>query len=496
MNGFRKPLSVTLAALIFFGLVGSLAFGQDSIDERFRQALENELKPVVEHVPIIIPPPVPDQDVPKLEPQHVERPPLAVTYERAAKAAAAMPDGLYFVRFSAEWCQPCREMEAAGIYDQIRDAGFPLTEVDIDKNPDSRVIEVPQLWLCDKDRKRLRIWTGKQSAEDIFDPKSCDGLIRVTAHEVVGSGVILSDQYVLTAAHHRKQDGFLIDLPIDSVENDSFVRIPAVLDKTDQKTDLCLLRFKLPPGVTVKRYELGESLRPEKLIGFPFGGKSKRIRAKLLESDWQNEFGQRLAKLESPDITETQFGMSGCPALDAAGRIVGIQSRGRGRDIMIVPVETIRDFLQGVDLSPAPEASAALMTIEHANSDQLGEVLLSALAVHALSENRTPETENAAAAGFFDFDFDVPDTPLEIARRVLSQKVIDFPAAGVSLEWSGDRRIDLKPGRLAVTPGVSMRVSKFGLSKSCRLDAINYNDDLSAVTFELSGMIDLTVNLK
>lgn len=495
MNGFRKPLSVTLAALIFFGLVGSLAFGQDSIDERFRQALENELKPVVEPVPIIIPPPVPDQDVPKLEPQHVERPPLAVTYERAAKAAAAMPDGLYFVRYSAEWCQPCREMEAAGIYDQIRDAGFPLTEVDIDKNPDSRVIEVPQLWLCDKDRKRLRIWVGKQSAEDIFEPKSCDGLVRLFAQEKVGSGVILSDQFVLTAAHHDKRDGFMIDLPIDSVENDSFVRIPAVLEKTDQKTDLCLLRFKLPPGVTVKRYELGESLRPEKLIGFPFGGKSKRIRAELLESDWQNEFGQPLAKLESPDISETQFGMSGCPAIDGEGKIVGIQSKGRGREVFIVPVDTIRDFLTGVDLSSADEP-AALMTIEHADANQLGEVLVSALAYHAISENRTPETENAAAAGFFDFDFDVPDTPLEIARRVLAQKSIDFPAAGVSLEWSGDRRIDVKPGRLAVTPGVQMRVSKFGLSKSCRLDAITYADDLSSVTFELSGMIDLTVNLK
>jgi hypothetical protein len=497
MERIRKPLCVALASLIFFGLLGSLAFGQ-SIDERFQQALEAELTPVVvEPVAIIIPPPVPDPDVPELQESQSEdsRPPLAVTYELPAKAAAAMPDGLYFVRYSAEWCQPCREMEAAGIYDQIRDAGFPLTEVDIDKNPDPRVTQVPQLWLCDKDRKRLRIWVGKQSAEDIFEPKSCDGLVRLFAQEKVGSGVILSDQFVLTAAHHDKREGFMIDLPIDSVENDSFVRIPAVLEKTDQKTDLCLLRFKLPPGVTVKRYELGESLRPEKLIGFPFGGKSKRIRAKLLESDWQNEFGQRLAKLQSPDITETQFGMSGCPALDDAGRIVGIQSRGRGRDIMIVPVETIADFLNGVDLSAASEAPA-LMTIEHAEANQLGDVLVSALAVHCLQGEGKGPAGSDTFGSLINVDFDAPDSVLEIARRVLSQKVIDFPAAGVSLEWSGDRRIELKPGRLAVSPGVQMRVSKFGLSKSCRLDAITYNDDLSSVTFELSGMIDLTVNLR
>jgi hypothetical protein len=121
--------------------------------------------------------------------------------------------------------------------------------------------------------------------------------------------------------------------------------------------------------------------------------------------------------------------------------------------------------------------------------------------VHCLQGERSgrSETEPQLADTFgslINVDFDAPDSVLEIARQVLAQKSIDFPAAGVSLEWSGDRRIDLKPGRLAVTPGVQMRVSKFGLSKSCRLDAITYNDDLSSVTFELSGMIDLTVNLK
>ena len=495
MKRIRKPLCVALASLIFFGLVVSLAVGQDSLDARFRQALEAELTPVVKPVPLVVPMPVPDPDVPAFRESQSgdSRSPLAVTYERAAKAA--MPEGLYFVRFSADWCQPCREMEAAGIYDQIRDAGFPLTEVDIDDKPDPRVTSVPQLWLCDKDRKRLRIWVGKQTAADILDPRSCDGLVRCKAHETVGSGVFVSPDLVLTAAHHRKRDGFLIDLPIDSVDNDSFVTVAADLEKTDERTDLCLLRVRMPPGVTVKTYAVAETLKPEKLIGFPFGGKSKRIRAKLLESDWQNEFGQRLAKLESPDISETQFGMSGCPALDSEGKIVGLQSRGRGREIMIVPVETIRDFLTGVDLSSSAEP-AALMTIEHAAANQLGEVLVSALAVHALSDDQS-ETEPKPAAALFEFDFDVPDTPLEIARRVLSQKVIDFPAAGVAFDWSGNaRRIDLKPGRVAVTPGVQMQVSKFGLSKSCRLDAITYNDDLSAVTFELSGMIDLTVNLK
>mgnify|MGYP001093195245 CR=1 FL=1 len=35
--------------------------------------------------------------------------------------------------FSAEWCSPCKMAERAGVYDAVREAGFPVTKIDVDK---------------------------------------------------------------------------------------------------------------------------------------------------------------------------------------------------------------------------------------------------------------------------------------------------------------------------------------------------------------------------
>ena len=102
-----------------------------------------------------------------------------------------------------------------------------------------------------------------------------------------------------------------------------------------------------------------------------------------------------------------------------------------------------------------------------------------------------------AFGSLLDIDADVPDVMLELGRTVLIAQKMDFPAAGVSLDWTGKTRtVTIVKGRIDVKPGVSMQVKKFRLQKSCSLDAIVYNDELTVVTFELTGMLDLTVNLK
>ena len=37
--------------------------------------------------------------------------------------------------FSAAYCGPCRQMEAAGVYQAVRDAGYEVTKVDTQKDP-------------------------------------------------------------------------------------------------------------------------------------------------------------------------------------------------------------------------------------------------------------------------------------------------------------------------------------------------------------------------
>jgi len=124
-----------------------------------------------------------------------------------------------------------------------------------------------------------------------------------------------------------------------------------------------------------------------------------------------------------------------------------------------------------------------------------------AIAWHLTAEIRNPNieirNEERAFGAMLDINADVPDVMLDLGRKVLIAQKMDFPAAGVSLDWTGKTRtLTIGKGRIGVQPGIAMRVKKFGLSKSCTLDAISYNDALTTVTFELTGMLDLTVLLK
>lgn len=38
--------------------------------------------------------------------------------------------------FSAEWCNPCKAAERAGVYQAVVDAGYPVTKIDVDVQRD------------------------------------------------------------------------------------------------------------------------------------------------------------------------------------------------------------------------------------------------------------------------------------------------------------------------------------------------------------------------
>ncbi|MBL8815980.1 MAG: trypsin-like peptidase domain-containing protein [Planctomyces sp.] len=487
MNGFAKSSVAVLCALI---CIISAANAQDDLQRRFDEAFRLQ----AQEPSVIVPRPIPDP--------RMSRPAPELEYCRPENPAAASQqfEGLYFVRFFAGWCGPCRQMESAGVFDDIKAAGYKITEVDIDKAPDKRVTSVPTLWLCDANRSIVRQWVGYQTTDDILNSQNCYGIGRLRAANKLLSGVCISENLFLTVAHHDSQGPFLIELPVDRLDNTKIVSFPATLVRADTDSDLCLLRFRCPPDVTIKTLELATTnLEAMAIEGFP-SGKPKKIRAKNTRNTVRLSSGSELLELVSPDISSPQLGMSGGPALNSAGEIMGIQSLGSGNQISVAQIETIRGFV-GDDLHSA-EQSAIVNISNSANGDLQG-LLAAAVGLHCLSED-LPDVESAADAqieGTFgslvDVDFDVPDSALEIASRLLTLRKVEFPAAGVELSWNGDaRRIDLKPDRITVTPGMEVKVQKFGLTKRCRLDAVTYTQDLSSVTFELSGMLDVTVNLK
>ncbi|HQX54159.1 MAG TPA: hypothetical protein PLR25_29870, partial [Planctomycetaceae bacterium] len=116
-----------------------------------------------------------------------------------------------------------------------------------------------------------------------------------------------------------------------------------------------------------------------------------------------------------------------------------------------------------------------------------------------MCEGQIPEEDSAEVRTFgslINVDVDAPDFVFPLAQKILIDQKVAWPDQGLSLDWSsGVRTITVKPGRIEISPGVDARVSKYRITKSCTLDAMSYTPDLRHVTFELTGMLDLTVNL-
>ena len=201
-----------------------------------------------------------------------------------------------------------------------------------------------------------------------------------------------------------------------------------------------------------------------------------------------------------------------CPVLvviDAAGKIHGLAADGKSFSCSLSgyhPPAAVLEYLQrpdhGVNVEPAePDEVAAAAVLE--NVPKSLDTLAAAVAWHVLQDGQTDQTDQTFAAAdqtfgsLLEFNVDVPDPVLDITGKILNTQTISFPAAGVSLDWSGPKRtISVARGRVEFSPAVAMTVRKWRIEKSCRLDAITFTDDLSAVTFELTGMVDITVNVR
>lgn len=197
-----------------------------------------------------------------------------------------------------------------------------------------------------------------------------------------------------------------------------------------------------------------------------------------------------------------------CPVLvviDAAGKIHGLAADGKSFGCSLAgyqPRARVIDYLtksdHGVNVDRAePQELAAAAVVS--NVPKSIDTLAAAVAWHVLQDGQTDQTFSAADQTFgslLNFNVDVPDPVLDITGKILNTQTISFPAAGVSLDWSGaTRTISVARGRVEFSPAVAMTVRKWRIEKSCRLDAITFTDDLAAVTFELTGMVDITVNL-
>lgn len=120
------------------------------------------------------------------------------------------------------------------------------------------------------------------------------------------------------------------------------------------------------------------------------------------------------------------------------------------------------------------------------------ESIAAALSAHLQRTQSGP----AASTGLFDITIDTPDSARGWIADLLSKQSVEFPSAGVSAQWGGDRQISIAPGSLRIQPGATVSVKKFGVQVTTTLTGITFDERLTWVKLELKGVPDLTVRFE
>lgn len=252
---------------------------------------------------------------------------------------------------------------------------------------------------------------------------------------------------------------------------------------------------RLPRGLLFVSRHCGPCERMKTENAGLIGGPDSPIELLNVSTDferWQ-ELGLRMESISCPVLV----------VIDANGKIHALAADGKSFGCSLAgyhPPAAVLTYLtksdHGVNVDPdEPAEMAAAAVLE--NVPKSLDTLAAAVAWHVLQDGQTFGAADQTFKSLLEFNADVPDPVLDIAGKILNTQTISFPAAGVSLDWSGPKRnISVARGRVEFSPAVAMTVRKWRIEKSCRLDAITFTDDLAAVTFELTGMVDITVNVR
>lgn len=140
---------------------------------------------------------------------------------------------------------------------------------------------------------------------------------------------------------------------------------------------------------------------------------------------------------------------------------------------------------------PTFDKSATEVVVEGATLSP--ENIAAALAAHLIRNSEKDEGGDQVFGGLFDIEVkDHPDIR-KWASDLLGKKALDFPSAGVHLEWPGERTFSVKNDRIDISPGVKVSVTKFRVTASTTLTSVSYAADMSWLKLSLTNAPDLTV---
>ena len=411
-----------------------------------------------------------------------------ITFEEPVSSAAPP----YFRLFVADNCGPCNRMKAEGVPEAIKAAGYECHVQNVTHEPHPDVTSAPQLWLYAGDGTPVRRWPGYRKAADILKPISVDGVCLMNANGVVFSGVAISNNLILTCNHHFEDDGFYAKFPT-TFGSEDFVQVSCKLLKRDKPADLCVLQYETPPLVTVKAYPVAKKAADAIVANGYYDGKQpKKLNVRRTQRD--NNEASKIDFYFADGVTHRQVGMSGGPLLTGSGEVVGIKSRANDTGTVIsVSHPTIVEFLSDVSVNERDQMQT-VATITNATATP--DTFAAAVSAHLMRESGQP-SPGEPMGSLFTFDVDAPESWLAIARKVVTAQTLDFPRAGLTVDWTGPTRsFSVASDGMRINPPVKVTVNKWLISYTAKLDGISYTPDLTSVTILLTGAPDLTINLK
>lgn len=167
------------------------------------------------------------------------------------------------------------------------------------------------------------------------------GVVQVVGRDrLPASGIVWSSDGVIVTAHHVVERDDNIGVGLASGQT-----LPAALVGRDPTTDLAVLRAQTA-GLTPPSWAEPEGLRVGHLV-LALGRPGAVIRATLgivsaLGEGWRTPTGGRVDRYLQTDVAMYP-GFSGGPLVDAAGRVVGLNTSALLRGISLtVPVPTLR----------------------------------------------------------------------------------------------------------------------------------------------------------
>lgn len=296
-------------------------------------------------------------------------------FEINDQAFSAQNNQYYVVMYTAKWCPSCISYKNNKLQSLQQVVDVKVVDVDEVKETninkrvqrsDGTIIEIPKVSslptfrLYNYDNTPIFTWTGPvepsiielkiqqlSNTESQFNsPKiPWSNIVRLSSPNSKWSGIAISDNRILTCAHHRSTDNIIAQFST----SDGLVDTDCTLIKSDSNKDISLLSYVKPDNIEIKNIDVVNSY-PSNVSGYLRGTEQNTINVST------RMLGDRRLRVMSRGIKQLPLlgdnshtdisGMSGSPILTADGDVCGILWGGNSGDMSAVDYDSIKQFLQ------------------------------------------------------------------------------------------------------------------------------------------------------